>query len=68
MPKGRKFGAVVWGELKLTVTIPITTSSLEEALERVKFLDVRDFVKITGNYIDGDLRILGITSYFKHPR
>jgi len=58
--KGRKFEAVVWGELKLTVTIPITASSLEEALEQSKYLDVKDFVKITGDYIDGDLRILGV--------
>ncbi len=50
----------VWGELTLTVALPVSGDSLEDAMSRAKKFDVHDFVDINGEYMNGELRISGI--------
>lgn len=50
----------VFGILKLTIGIPIKAKNLEEAVKETKELKVQDFVKILGDYMDGEVKINGI--------
>ena len=50
----------VIGKLKLEVTVPVTAPSLEEAIAKARELKETDFVTIDGDYMDGDIKIIGL--------
>lgn len=61
MAKNKTFS--VCGKLELDISLDVSAASLEEAVAQSKKLDVDDFVEITGEYNDGNLRITGL---FEH--
>jgi len=50
----------VQAKLNLLIAIPIHAASLEEAVEASKKLEEADFVDISGDYLDGSMKITGI--------
>ena len=50
----------VIGKLKLEVIVPVTAPSLEEAIVKARELKETDFVTIDGDYMDGDIKIIGL--------
>ena len=50
----------VMAKLKLEVTVPVTAPSLEEAIAKARELKETDFVTIDGDYMDGDIKIIGL--------
>ena len=50
----------VIGKLKLEVIVPVTAPSLEEAIAKARELKETDFVTIDGDYMDGDIKIIGL--------
>ena len=50
----------VIGKLKLEVAVPVTAPSLEEAIAKARELKETDFVTIDGDYMDGDIKIIGL--------
>jgi hypothetical protein len=56
--KARRF--CVQALSKGLVTIDITASSLEEAVEKSKALEEKDFVEIVGECLEAEFRITGV--------
>ena len=54
----------ITARLALEVNIAITASSLEDAVEKSKSLNVENFVEILGDYNDGEMRITGIFEHY----
>lgn len=57
MTKIRKYE--IQAKMVLLTTKSITAVSVEDAMERAKFLQESDFVKFLGDYISGNMRITG---------
>ncbi len=52
----------IYAKLNIEVTTTVRADNLGAALERAKGLQETDFVRFGGDYIDGDMRIVGIVT------
>jgi hypothetical protein len=52
----------ITGRLKLMVQVTIKADSLEDALAQSKSLAEKDFVSFKGEFMDGSLAIIGVST------
>jgi len=56
----KKLEFQIGARLDLEITVPIVADDIEQAAIKSKELEVHDFVKILGEWLDGGMKIVSI--------